>query len=114
MALVDAVINAAVDGAAATITHVSLHTADPGTTGANEATGGGYTREALVWGAAAGTEADATQVTFDVPSGTFTHFGLWDAATTGNFKGGGSLSQPETFAAAGQMKVTVTLNGDPA
>lgn len=114
MPLVNAVVDAAVDGAAAEITHVSLHTDDPSTNGANEATGGSYARKALTWGASSGTEADATQVTFDVPAGTFTHFGLWDASTSGTFLGGEPLSDAETFAAPGQLKLTVTLNGDPA
>ena len=46
---------------------LSLHTAYPGTTGANEVTGGSYTREAATFGVAVGGErAMSPAVTFDV------------------------------------------------
>lgn len=93
----------------------SLHTGDPSTTGANEATGGSpaYARKAITWNAAASGALDNNaNPVFDVPAGTYTHFGLWSAVTAGTFQGGGSLSAPETFAAQGQYTlsdVDVTL-----
>jgi hypothetical protein len=90
-------------------THISLHTADPGTTGANEATGGSpaYARKAATWaGASSGSKPLSAAVTFDVAAGTYTHYGLWDALTAGNFVGGGALSASETFAAQGQYNLT--------
>lgn len=74
-------------GAAAT--HASLHSADPGTTGANEISGGSpaYARKALTW--TAGTvdgQVTATAV-FDVAASQgVTHAGLWDALTGGTFR----------------------------
>lgn len=51
------------------ITHLSLHTANGGTTGANELAGGDYTREVPVYGAPAGGIADlASAVTFGGPA----------------------------------------------
>ena len=82
----------------------SLHTADPGTTGTSEATGGSpaYARKAITWNAAASGALDNNaNPVFDVPAGTYTHFGLWSASTAGTFYGGGSLSASETFAAQG-------------
>lgn len=67
---------------------VSLHTADPGATGANEVVGGtpAYARKALTWtnGAADGTTTAAT-VTFDVPATTVTYVGIWSDAVGGTF-----------------------------
>lgn len=84
--------------------YASLHTADPGTTGTSEATGGSpaYARKAITWNAAASGALDNNaNPVFDVPAGTYTHFGLWSAATSGTFYGGGALSASETFAAQG-------------
>jgi hypothetical protein len=78
--------------------YVSLHTGDPGLTGANEVIGGSYAREAVSFGAASGgaMENDAL-VRFDsVPAGTITHLGLWDAASAGNFLWGGALTASKT------------------
>lgn len=87
----------------------SLHTASPGTTGANEATGGSpaYTRESTTWSADAvddGTRV-GTQVFFDVPAGSYTHWGFWNDAGT-VFLDGGLLSATVTRASQGQVKVT--------
>jgi len=87
----------------------SLHTADPGSTGASEATGGSpaYARKAITWNAAASGALDNNaNPVFDVAAGTYTHFGLWSAVTGGTFQGGGSLSAPETFAAQGQYTLS--------
>ncbi len=51
---------------------ISFHTTDPGTTGGNEASGGGYARKQTTWtgGAADGT-VTGSQVTIDVPAGAW-------------------------------------------
>lgn len=97
---------------AAKITQLSLHTATPGTTGAAEATGGApaYARKTTVVTATAGV-ATSTEVTFDVPAGTYTHFGAWAGAT---FKGGnplkaGAVDTPQTLNSQGQIKLTISL-----
>lgn len=88
-------------GLASLATRASLHTASPGTTGANEVAGGSYARKPITWNAATGGELDSSnQPVFDVPgSTTVTHFGLW--TTGGTYLGGDELSAPETFATAG-------------
>jgi len=83
-------------------TQVSLHTGNPGTTGANEVTGGSpaYTRESITWNTAASANLDSSNApVFDVPAGTtVSYFGLWNGST---FLGGVPLSSAETFSAQG-------------
>jgi hypothetical protein len=80
----------------------SLHTADPGKTGQSEASGAPYTRKAVTMFTSVDSEGNAKRVRnvalllFQVPAGTYTHIGIWDAATGGNFLGGGPLSSPAT------------------
>jgi len=72
MALTPTEVQAIATAEAAKFQYVSLHTADPGTTGANEATGGSpaYARKLSTWTASAGV-VSGTQVTVDVPAGTY-------------------------------------------
>lgn len=78
-------------GLGGVVTHLSLHSGDPGTTGANEVTGGtpAYARKAVTWAAAAaGERASSDAQLFDVPSGVEVLFvGLWSALTAGTFYG---------------------------
>lgn len=87
---------------------VSLHTASPGATGANEATGGSpaYARKQTTWGAASGSTVAGSEVTFDVPAGTYTHWGLWSSG--GTFIDGGALSASVTLSAQGQVKAPIS------
>jgi hypothetical protein len=91
----------------------SLHTADPGTTGASEATGGSpaYARKVITWAAPSGGSASGGTITFDVPAGTYTHIGYWDIASGGtstNFVGGYPLQASMTYGAQGTLPVTLT------
>lgn len=105
MPFTDAARNAALDGLAGVITHVSLHSGDPSTTGANELTGGSpaYARKAVSWAASsAGTKASSAGLTFDVAGGlTAIHAGYWSAITAGTFYGyyplGGQTPQVATI-----------------
>ena len=89
--LVDAAANEALDAAVALITHLSLHDGDPGTTGANEVSGGSpaYAREAVTWGSAASREVDiSAPLQFDVPASTTVLWvGMWSASTDGTYYG---------------------------
>ena len=112
MAFVDDVKNAMLElidesDGTVKITHISLHTGDPGTTGADEVTGGSYARVAVTWGAASsGTKSNSADLTFQVPSGTtITHVGGWTASTSGTFRGGGALAASQEFATAGSYKI---------
>lgn len=115
MALTPTEVQAIATAEAAKFQYVSLHTADPGTTGASEATGGSpaYARKLSTWTASAGV-VSGTQVTVDVPAGTYTHFGIWSALTGGTFYGGnpllvGGTPTPQVVSSQGQIKNTPTL-----
>lgn len=92
-------------------THASLHTADPGTTGASEVSGGSpaYSRKAITWAASSGgSKTLSATVAFDVPGGvTVTHAGTWSALSGGTFRGGGALAAAESFGAQGSYTLTL-------
>lgn len=92
--------------------YLSLHTADPGTSGASEATGGSpaYARKSLSWGAASAGSISATQVAFDAPAGSYSYVGFWDAATAGNFRGGAALATAQTLSSQGVIQVTPSFS----
>jgi hypothetical protein len=73
--------------------YLSIHTADPGNTGANECSGGSYARTAIEFSAAA-SKAAANSNTENVvlPACTPTHWGTWDASSGGNFLFSGTLN----------------------
>jgi hypothetical protein len=115
-----ATLNAQADEDAARCAYGSLHTASPGSTGANEATGGSpaYARQALAFEAAGdegplgaslqpATDGVAwASATFDLPTGTFSHYGYWSASTGGTFHGGGALSASVVMSANGEQVVS--------
>lgn len=109
MPLTEAELNAGQDFHAGRISHLSLHTADPGSTGTSEVTGGGYARLAVSWGTASGGVAEATAaVTFDVPDNiTVTHVGYWSASSGGTFRGSYALETPIEVPVGGDRLVTV-------
>ena len=95
--------------------YISLHSASPGTTGANEISGGSpaYARIATTWGSLAGTNPDSvagSQVTINVPaSTTIQYWGIWTAATGGTYLDGGALPTNETYGSQGTYLLTPTL-----
>ncbi len=93
-AIVNAIVNATSFSLAGN-PYVSLHTGDPGITGANEVSGGSYARQQTGFNAAASKAgANTASITFSsMPTATVTYVGLWDASTSGNFLGGGELSE---------------------
>lgn len=86
--------------------YISLHTADPGTTGTNEATGGSpaYARKQTTWSGSTDTRT-GSEVTIDVAAGTYTYAGIWSAATSGTFVDKIAITST-TLSAQGQIKVT--------
>jgi hypothetical protein len=86
-ALLDEVFNLGVGTFPTIEVYHSLHSADPGLTGANELTGGSpaYARKQNTYPAsAAGTLDNDTAILFDVPAGNVVAWGIWDAVTAGN------------------------------
>lgn len=116
MAFNNVMLNAGLDGMTALTTEVSLHSTDPGTSGAGEITGGSYERQSVSWNAATGATASADSIlTFDVPGGgtDVVWVGLWGAGDI--FLGGIELNVAEVFEGDGQFAVTsLTINADNA
>ena len=86
-----------------TTAYVSLHTADPLDTGGSEVSGGAYARQGPVTFANAGNNptvaSNSAIVTFPQATaawGLVSYFGLWSAASAGNFIGSGALTAPGT------------------
>jgi hypothetical protein len=107
MALTSGAFDAMLNGFTTLATHVSLHTDDPSTTGANEVTGGAYARELADWAAASGgTAVNDGAIVFDVPSSTTIKFlGYWSAGTAGTFYGSRALDADQTYATAGTYTI---------
>lgn len=93
---------------------ISLHTGDPGSTGANQLAG--VARLATTWGAAAVATSGAnvgmavitgSKVSFtNVPSGvSITHYGVWTATTGGTFLYGRALTPVAFFTVPGNIEL---------
>ena len=98
----------AVLAALTTTAYVSLHTADPGDTGANEVAGGAYARQGPVAftnsGANPTVAANSAIVTYPVATaswGTVTYFGLWNGST---FQGSGQITPFKTINSGDQAR----------
>lgn len=103
-------LNATLNTIKAAATFISLHTGNPGTTGANEVAGGSYVRVATTWGTPAAGSMAGSQVTINVPAGTtITSWGLWSLSSAGNFFDGGALPTNVLYSVAGTYLITVTL-----
>lgn len=89
---------------------LSLHTSDPGDTGANEYVGySGGLRLAITFSAASAAAAasggTSSQQDFTAMGATtITHVGLWSANTGGSFKGGGPLGAARTTASGDTLR----------
>jgi hypothetical protein len=91
------------------ITQLSLHTADPGPTGANEVTGNGYARHTVGpsdFGNAGASTQGAILLAGDKlvagpASSSVLFYGVWGAGPT--FMGSGSLTGDLAFNAAGEL-----------
>ena len=112
----DAVLNT-LRGTAITgiTTRVSLHSDDPGLTGANEVTPGAnsYERKAVTFGDPA-TGGGGRQIAntgaltwTDMPGVTVKAVGLWDALETGNFLYGDDLVAEQVVNAGGTFEFPI-------
>lgn len=117
--VLDYVFSGAAFSSPATV-YISLHTADPVETGTNEVSGNAYARVAVTnnatnWPAAStpgGVKANGIAINWPTPTpagwGTVTHFGIWDAATTGNFLVGGALGTSKTINAGDTVSAAIS------
>lgn len=94
-----------VDFTPASTVYVSLHSADPGITGASEITAAG--RKAIAFNASSGGQvANGALIEFTgMPAATVTHLGLWSAASGGTFLWGGSVAATKTFGAGDTCQI---------
>ena len=102
---------AAVLAAITTVGYVSLHAADPGTSGGGEIVGNAYARQGPVAFTNTGSEptvasnsAIVSYATASADWGVVGFFGVWDAASGGNFQGSGALDVPRTVLAGDQVR----------
>lgn len=110
MALTNTALQAAYTAVKALGGYVSLHTADPGLTGASEVTGGAYVRVLAALPAGANGTGTAPSVDINVPAGTtVTHVGVWTAASSGSFIGGSAALSPSLpFPVAGKASIVLS------
>lgn len=112
MALTTFALDALAADLAALAVKVSLHSANPGTNGANETTAA---RQTPSWSHTNGVlTLSATEAfTGGAASGAVTWIGLWDANATPNFLGGFQITTGDlAFNAAGQYtlnNITITF-----
>ena len=90
--------------------YFSVHTDDPGITGANEVSGGtpAYARaQATTLPIVNGLMSFSTPIYLDIPAGvTVKYVGIWDAATGGTFLVS-YLASPMVFSEQGTYEVAV-------
>lgn len=88
--------------ATGTTYYLSLHTADPGSNGANE---GGETRQAITFATSSGGNqaSNNAQTWSSAVGGTYRYFGVWTASSGGTYKRGGSLTTTISATAGAQI-----------
>lgn len=93
---------------------ISLHTTDPGSTGAGEITGAaataaGYAKKTVTWNPATGGVGDdvatitGAPIQFDVPAGDIKFYGVWQGGT---YLYGKALNPQVNLSVAGKVTVT--------
>lgn len=107
MPYVDASKNLMLDQLAANAVFVSLHTAFPGLTGADEVSGGSYARHAITWNTASAGNLDSSNTpVIPVPAGaTVEWIGYFSLVTIGVYYGYSPLNAAPFF-------YTVDTTGD--
>lgn len=111
MPLNDTLLNVGANAMAASATHISLATANPEPSGANQATSA---RLAAGWGAASTGDLTLSNKAFTggAANGAVTHVCFWSAATGGTYYGSQALTGDTTFNSAGEYTITtLTVNG---
>ncbi len=104
--ILDAILNQ-VNLTADTAIYLSLHTADPGTTGASEVSDATYARQNVTAAfPSAASHACSNNVAIEYPAATtgFTaaYYGIWTAASGGTFRMGGDIN-PDKVVGAGEI-----------
>jgi hypothetical protein len=109
MGIPNATHQAASNAIAALGAAISLHTgAGGGTTGANEATGGGYTRIATIWTPGTTGINNGSTVSINCAAGTYTEGGIWSATTAGTFVGSAAFGGGNVIVSGTGAAIAVT------
>lgn len=92
--------------------YLSLHSANPSTTGANEFSGGGYARQAIVFTSANPSVNTLAIAVPNAGSTAATYVGVWTASTSGTYMGSAAMGSSVTAAsitfAAGAVSFTTS------
>lgn len=93
---------------------LALYTAAPSDSGGGtEVAGNGYSRQAITFGPAStpdGTTSNTNLVEFEADGGSWgsiTHFGIFDASTSGNLLWHGALTTPRTVGDGDRLEFDV-------
>lgn len=90
-------------------TWISVHTgAGGGTTGANEATGGGYARKQTAWTPNGSGTNNGSLVNIPVAAGTYTEGGLWSAVSAGTFRGSAPFTGGSVVVSGAGASIDIT------
>lgn len=108
MGIPNATHQAASNAIAALGAYISLHTGDASTTGANEATGGGYARVQTTWSAGSTGTNTGSVVNISCAAGTYTQGGIWSALTTGTFVGSAAFGGGNVVVSGTGASISVT------
>lgn len=108
MGIPNATHQAAADGIKALGSWISLHTAAAGTTGASEATGGGYARKQTTWTSGTTGAVTGTLVNISCAAGTYVEGGIWSAVTAGTFVGSNAFSGGNVVVSGTGASIDVT------
>lgn len=112
MGLPNATHQASTDALKALGSWISLHTgAGGGTTGANEATGGGYARKQTTWGSSSAANPSVSTgslVNISCAAGTYTEGGVFSAVTAGTFVGSAAFSGGSVVVSGTGASIDVT------
>lgn len=93
--------------------YVSLHTGDPGETGAsNELSGNGYSRQAVTFAdASSGASSNEGALTFGPNTssnwGTVSHIAIWSASTSGTCYMKGALAASRAIAVGDSLVIAI-------
>jgi hypothetical protein len=95
---------------ATTIVWMSLHSANPGSTGTSEVTSGSGTagRQQVTFSGSAGTDTNTGDISFVLTAETVFWIGYWTAQTVGTFLGGFPLVGAGSILAAANGVVSMT------
>ena len=89
--------------------YFAAHTGDPGTTGANEVTGGAYVRKLATPPAASAGTTTYPKASIPIPGNTtVTYWALYTTASGGTPYDSGPVTPSEVFGSPGTLGLTLT------